>query len=166
VETGPATVSRIVQILSKKSFLRQNMKTRKFSLGPSTFELGKTIFRFVNGNLFNISMPFLVDLREEVGETVMLETMSGKNPVVTYIAQGKRSLSVALNIEDRVPVHASPGAKAILAFSDPKIVDSLLNKEMQPLTPYTITDAETLSIQMNEIRIQGVAFTKRKFPLR
>lgn len=112
----PATVSRILQILSKKGFLQHNQRTRKFILGPSNFELGKTIFRSVSGNLLNMAMPFLVNLCEQMGETVVLETMSGKHPVVTYIAQGKRSLSVALNIGDRVPIHASPGAKAILAF--------------------------------------------------
>ena len=48
-------------------------------------------------------------------------------------------------------------------LSDPKIVDSLLNKEMQPLTPYTITDAETLSIQMNKIRIRVLPLPRGNF---
>ena len=74
----PATVSRILQILRKKGFLQNNKRTRKFTLGPSAFELGKTIFRSVNPNLLNIAMPYLVDLCEEVGETVVLETISGK----------------------------------------------------------------------------------------
>src|SRR3972149_11624717 len=80
----PATVSRILQILKKRGFLQNNKRTRKFTLGPSVFELGKTIFRSVNPNLLNIAMPYLVDLCEEVGETVVLETMSGKSIVVNY----------------------------------------------------------------------------------
>ncbi len=161
----PATVSRIVKILSQKGFLQHNGKARKFTLGPSTFELGKTIFRSVSGNLLNIAMPYLVDLREEVGETVVLETISGKNPVVTYIAQGRLSLSVKPNIGDRVPVHASPGGKAIIAFSDTKLMDSLLEKKMRPLTPYTITEREALRTQLNEIRRQGVAFCREEMAI-
>jgi DNA-binding IclR family transcriptional regulator len=107
-------------------------------------------------------MPYLVDLREEVGETVVLETMSGRNPIVTYIAQGKRSLSILPNIGDRVPIHVSPGAKAMIAFSGSKIIDSLLDKKMQSFTPHTITDKETVKRQLKKIKRLGVAFCREE----
>ena len=161
-----ATVSRILQILKQKGFLQVSEKTRKFMLGPSTFELGRTIFRSLNGgNLLNIAMPYLVDLCEQVGETVVLETMSGKTPLVTYIAQGRRSMTVGPNIGDRVPFHVSPGAKAIIAFSDEKAVESLLDKEMQSFTPHTITDRETLKRQLKEIRQRGIAFCREEMAI-
>jgi DNA-binding IclR family transcriptional regulator len=154
----PATVSRILQILAQKGFLQINQRTRKFSLGPSTFELGRTLFQSFNGNLLNIAIPYLVDLRGEVGETVVFETMSGNDPVVTYIAQGKHSLSVKPNIGDRVPFHVSAGAKAIMAFSKPEMIDKLLARAMEILTPHTITDKERLKHQLKQIRKRGVAF--------
>jgi DNA-binding IclR family transcriptional regulator len=160
-----ATVSRILQILKHKGFLQLSNRTRKFTLGPSTFELGKTIFRSFNGNLLNLAMPYLVDLREEVGETVVLETMSGRNPVVTYIAQGKRSMSILPNIGDRVPIHVSPGAKAMIAFSGAKIIESLLDRKMQAFTPHTITDKETLKRHLNRIRRLGVAFCREEMAI-
>jgi IclR family transcriptional regulator, KDG regulon repressor len=127
--------------------------------------LGRTIFRSFNGNLLDLAMPCLVDLREAVGETVVLETMSGKNPVVTYIAQGKKSLSVLPNIGDRVPIHISAGAKAMIAFSGLKIIDSLLRKKMESFTPHTITDKETLKRQLKEIRRLGVAFCREEMAM-
>jgi IclR family KDG regulon transcriptional repressor len=160
-----ATVSRILQILKQKGFLQLNKRTRKFTLGPSTFELGKTIFRSFSGNLLNIAIPYLMDLCEEVGETVVLETISGKNPVVTYIVQGKRSLSVLPNIGDRVPIHVSPGAKAMIAFSGSKIIDGLLNKKMKSYTRYTITDRRTLKRQLNETKRLGVAFCREEMAI-
>jgi IclR family transcriptional regulator, KDG regulon repressor len=161
----PATVSRILQILSRQSFLQYNTKTRKFSLGPSTFELGKTIFRSVTSNFLQIAMPYLIDLRESVGETVVLEVISGRSPVVTYIAQGRRSLSVGPNIGDHVALHASPGAKAILAFSGSKRINTLLRTKMQALTPKTITDREVLKRQLEEIREKGVAFCREEMAI-
>jgi IclR family KDG regulon transcriptional repressor len=158
----PATVSRILQILKQMGFLQHDKGARKFTLGPSTFELGKVIFRSVSPNLLNIAMPYLVGLCEEEGETVLLETMSGKNMVVNYIAQGKRSLSVKPNIGDRVPIHVSPGAKAIIAFSGSKMIDNLLDEKMERFTPNTITDRETFRRQLNEIRQQGVAFSREE----
>ena len=160
-----ATVSRILQILKQKGFLQLNERTRKFLLGPSTFELGRTIFRSLSGNLLNIALPYLVDLREEVGETVVLEAMSGGNPVVAYIAQGKRSLSVGPNIGDRVPFHVSPGAKAMIAYADSRVIDSLLEKEIQSFTPYTVTDREILINQFEEIRHSGIAFCREEMAI-
>lgn len=162
VKFHPATVSRILQILSRKGFLQLNPKTRKFTLGPSTFELGRTLFRSFNGDLLNIAIPYLVDLREEVGETVVFEMMSGNHPVVTYIAQGRHSLSVKPNIGDRVPFHVSAGAKAIMAFSEPEMIDNLLEREMEALTPHTITDKRTLRKQLSQIRKHGVAFDREE----
>jgi IclR family transcriptional regulator, KDG regulon repressor len=160
-----ATVSRILQILKQKGFLQLKRRSRKFTLGPSAFELGKTIFRSLNGNLLKLAVPYLVDLREEVGETVVLETMSGRNTVVTYIAQGKNSLSILPNIGDRVPIHVSPGAKAMIAFSGAKVVDGLLNKKMEALTPLTITDKETLKCQLEKVQRLGVAFCREEMAL-
>ena len=40
-----ATVNRTLKILSKKKFLQQNPKTRKFTLGPAIMALGES---FIN----------------------------------------------------------------------------------------------------------------------
>jgi IclR family KDG regulon transcriptional repressor len=161
-----ATVSRILQTLRSKGFIQHNEKTRKFSLGPSTFELGRTIFQLLQGNLLRIAMPYLVDLCEEVGETVVFETMSRSGEaVVTYIVRGSHSLTVAPNIGDKIPVHASPGAKSILAFSDPETVDTLLEGELRAYTPNTITDRKVFKKQLEEVKKQGFAFSREEFSL-
>jgi DNA-binding IclR family transcriptional regulator len=74
-------------------------------------------------------------------------------------------LSVLPNIGDRVPIHVSPGAKAMIAFSGSKIIDSLLGKKMQSFTSYTITDKEILKRQLKEIRRLGVAFCREEMAL-
>ncbi|MCX7858171.1 MAG: IclR family transcriptional regulator [Deltaproteobacteria bacterium] len=160
-----ATVSRILHILKQKGFLQLNDRTRKFVLGPSAFELGRAVFRSLSGNLIHIAMPYLIDLREEVGETVVLETMSSRGPIVSYIAQGRRSLSVGPNIGDRVPFHVSPGAKAMAAFADQKTIDSILEREMQSFTAHTITDRKSLENQFKEIRQDGVAFCREEMAI-
>ena len=151
-----ATVSRMLQILWQKGFLQHNEKTRKFALGPSSFELGRTIFRLLQGNLLQIAMPYLVDLCEKVGETVVLETMSGGDLVVTYIAQGKHSLTVAPNIGNKIPWHVSPGAKTILAFSEPKTVDAMLKGELRAFTPTTVTDKTRPQAFAREDKEEGI----------
>ncbi|MGD0662209.1 MAG: IclR family transcriptional regulator [Syntrophorhabdales bacterium] len=160
-----ATVSRMLQILRQKGFIQHNEKTRKFSLGPSSFELGRAVFRLLQGNLLQIALPWLVDLCEQVGETVVLETMSGCDLVVTYIAQGRNSLTVAPKIGDKLPFHVSPGGKSILAFSDPKTVDNLLAGELEKHTPNTITDRVALARHLEGVRKQGFAFSREEMLL-
>ena len=160
-----ATVSRMLQILRQKGFIQHNEKTRKFSLGTSSFELGRAVFRLLQGNLLKIAMPYLVDLCEQIGETVVLETMSGDDLIVGYIAQGRNSLTVAPKIGDKLPFHVSPGGKSILAFSDPTVVDTLLPKELEALTPNTITDRAALARCLEEVRKQGFAFSQQEMLL-
>jgi IclR family KDG regulon transcriptional repressor len=160
-----ATVSRMLRILKQKGFIQHNEKTKKFILGPSSFVLGRTIFQLLQGNLLHIAMPYLVDLCEEVGESVVFEMMSGNDLIATYIAQGKHSLTVAPNIGDKIPMHVSPGAKSILAFSDPKTVDAMLEGELRAYTPNTITDKTALRRYLEEVKRQGFAFSREEFSL-
>jgi len=160
-----STVSRMLQILRQKGFLQHNEKTKKFDLGPSSFELGRTIFIRLQRNLIHVSMSYLADLCEKVGETVVLEAMSGGDLVAAYIVQGRRSLTVSPNIGDKIPVHASPGAKSILAFSDPKNVDRMLQGELRAYTPKTITDKAALRRSLATIKKQGFAFSREEMNL-
>ena len=157
----PATVSRLLQILKKKGFLQQMDDTRKFTFGPSLFELGQNIFRSIHPNLLDNAIPHLMSLSEEVGETVVLETKSRNRMMVSYIVQGKRSLSIRPNIGDRVPLHVSPGGKAILAVSDQALIN-LTDEEMQPFTSNTITDKAVLEKQLDAVKKSGVAFTNEE----
>ncbi|MFH1950377.1 MAG: IclR family transcriptional regulator [Pseudomonadota bacterium] len=161
----PATVNRILQILSQKGLLQQNERTRKFSLGSATFQLGKTIFQSLSGNLLNMAMPHLVDLCEKVGETVVLEVLSGKYSVVTYIAQSRHALSIGPRIGDRVPVHAAAGAKAMLAFFQQEEIAGFLDTKMRSFTPKTITDLGTLRRELEKARKEGVAFCQEEMAL-
>jgi DNA-binding IclR family transcriptional regulator len=158
----PATVNRILQILCHKGFLQQNAGSRKFTLGPATFQLGRTLFRSISGNLVDIAMPHLIDLCEKVGETVVLEVLSQNECVVTYMAQGKSSLSIGPRIGDRVPLHAAPGAKVMIAFQEPEAMNRLLKSPLQRFTPKTITKLEALRREIAEARKNGVAFCREE----
>jgi len=59
---------------------------------------------------------------------------------------------------DRIPFNAAAGAKAILAYSDPEIRNTLLDTKMHRFTKDTITDPAVLQQQFEEIRRQGVSF--------
>ncbi len=157
-----ATVSRILQTLTRHGFLSQNSQTKKFILGPSVMDLARAVNQSLRTNLVPIAKPFIDDLRDKIKETVILEVLTGKTTFMAYIAEGPQLVRLAGSIGDRLPIHAAAGAKAILAFSAPEIVKSLLGGKLQGFTRHTITNPMTLSRQLEDIRELGVAFDREE----
>jgi IclR family KDG regulon transcriptional repressor len=160
-----ATVSRTIQLLTRKGFLWQNPQNRKYKLGPSIFSLGQASLESVTECVVRVAMPFLIELSEKVGETVVLEMLSGHASVIAYVAQGSRAVSIRGSIGARVPTHAAAGSKAIIAFSSPEIRDVFLNKNLRAYTHKTITDPSQLKHHLDKIRKQGVAFCREEIDI-
>lgn len=161
----PATVNRIIQILAQKDFLKQDQKTKKFSLGASAFLLGRTIFQSVSNNLIRIAIPYLEDLCERLGETVVLEVMSGKDSVVAYVQQGKRGLAIGPKVGDILPNHAAAGAKAIISYLGSDMIESFIDKTMPRFTHKTITKKEILIRELKKAKKNGVAFCREEMEI-
>jgi IclR family acetate operon transcriptional repressor len=160
-----ATVSRILRILARNSFLYPNPLTRKFNLGSSVFALGEAAIESLSDNLLHKALPYLNELCERVRETVVLELISGASSIVAYVAQGKQTLGIRANIGGRLPTHAAAGAKAIIAFSSQEIRENFLNKSLRRFTGNTITDPAELRRQFEKIRKQGVSFCEEEIDI-
>jgi DNA-binding IclR family transcriptional regulator len=153
-----ATVSRILQNLTKRGFLIQNSRTKKFMLGPAVMDLARAVNQSLRTNVVQIAKPFIDALRDSLKETVILEILSGETTFMAYIADGNRLVRLAGSMGDRVPIHASAGAKALLAFLPVEVKDHLLNVKLPPFTKHTITDRKKIEQQLLKIRKEGVAF--------
>jgi IclR family KDG regulon transcriptional repressor len=160
-----ATVNRILKTLMGRRFLHQNPLTRKFTLGPAIFALGESVLESVRGNLLPVALPYVRELSKNLRETVVLEILVGMSGIIVYVEQGDHTLSIRADIGGRVPIHASAGAKAILAFSEQEIIERVLKKELKRYTKTTITDPQKLRIQLKEIRDDGFAFTREEMNL-
>lgn len=154
-----STVSRLLNVLSHYNFLQQDARSKKFTLGMSAAKLGVAIRRSLGDHLVAITQPFIDELRNVLGETVALEIWTGKATVLAYRAEALRMhRAFLLQVGDRVDVHISAGARAILAFSPPRIVESVLEGvEFRKYTTNTIVDAEQLKAQLPIIRGRGWA---------
>ena len=154
-----STVSRLLNVLSHYDFLQQDPSTKKFMLGMSAAKLGVAIQRSLDDHLIAITQPFIDELRNAVGETIALEIWTGKETVLAYRAESLRmNRAFLLRVGDRVDVHISAGARAILAFSPPRVVESVLeNAKFRKYTANTIVDVEQLKAQFPAIRSRGYA---------
>jgi len=153
-----STVSRIVHVLESYGFLQQNAQNKKLSLGPSISELGWAINQSLNSNLIRTAIPYIDRLRDRIEETVVLEIASAHSTIIGYMAEGPGPVRIKGTIGERHWYHAAAGAKAILAFLNPKSREQILKKELIKCTPNTITDRKKLEKEMDKIRHQGFSF--------
>lgn len=152
-----ATTSRILLTLTEYGFLRQNPHTKKFALGQAVHELGLALTDSLSNNFVQIAKPYVNALRDTLDETITLELWSGNSTVMAYIAENTRPVRVAGRVGDRLPFHAAAGAKSILAFAEPTLLESLLEQELERFTPTTVTDPYVFKEQLAEFRERGFA---------
>jgi DNA-binding IclR family transcriptional regulator len=151
------TVSRLLQTLSKHDFVRRSASGRKYLLGKSALDIGRSAHEHIGYQLASIAGPYIDALRDSAGESAVLEIMAGMNAMLVYRANGPHMVGIFPRVGTMIPAHVSPGAKAILAFCPPDIVDNILKPKLHRYTPRTVTDAEVLKKTFKEIRRKGFA---------
>jgi DNA-binding IclR family transcriptional regulator len=155
-----ATTSRILLVLTKKGLLRQDKDTKKFSLGSSALDIGRAMLDSLSSDITVIGRQHIEQLRDELGETVVLEQFMVESTVITHMAEGTQRVRLAGGIGDRLPLNATAGAKSILAFLEPEVAEELIrtHTDFESYTPNTITEPEKLIAHLEEIRRRGYAF--------
>jgi DNA-binding IclR family transcriptional regulator len=156
--TNKATMSRVLTTLKKHDFLEQEPRTRRYRLGPAMVELARAVYRSLETTEVTEATPFADALRDEVAERVHLEVISGSNIYLAYIAETPKPISLKIGIGDQVMPHAHAGSKAIVAFSQPDVIEYWLGKDLIPYTDKTVTDPEKLRDTYSQIRETGIAY--------
>ena len=119
-----STVSRLIQVLMHYGLIQQDDQTRKYLLGRTCALLGVAVADPQIERLAELAQAHLEHLRDVVGESTCLEVLiSGRNKVIAE-AIGPPPLSVSFM--EFLPLHVTSGGKSILAYTDPKIVDSMI----------------------------------------
>jgi DNA-binding IclR family transcriptional regulator len=154
----PSTVNRLLHVLAKYGFVQQNRDTKKFILGHSIVDLGSAVHQSLNGSLTRIAISFIDELRNRLGETIVLEVATPDCTMIAHIAEGPGPIRIKETVGARHGYNAAAGAKAILAHSQPEFQERFLAQDLPRYTPRTITDPEKLRKQLKEIRRRGFAF--------
>ena len=153
-----STVNRILHVLERYGFVKQNPKNKKFVLGQSIIDLATAIQQSLNGSLTRIAIPIINSLRNQLGETVVLEMAASTYTVIAHIADGPGPIRLKEVVGARHGYNAAAGAKSILAYSSEKFQNRIIKEKLTRFTPNTITDPKLLLRHLKEIRRRGFAF--------
>ena len=153
------TVHRILASLAYFGYVRQDSKTRNYSLGLKLLELGNILLGQLD--LRKVAEPHLRDLGEKTKETVHLVILDQKE--VVYIEkvemdQNLSGLRMASRVGGRNPAHSCAVGKVLLAYLPKEEVESLIKEKGLPKkTENTITDPGHLRDILQAVRRQGFA---------
>ncbi len=157
------TTWRILATLEQERLVRRDERTGTYMLGFGLIDLAG---QAVGAALARSAAPVLRRLAEEIHETAALAVL--RDGALTYVAEStSSSVVVAAGMSGQpVPFHATSTGKALLAFSSPEDLRTLLGPEGTELprhTSSTITSRAALVAELAQTREQGYAVCRGEF---
>ena len=129
-----------------------------YRLGGLLWELGTLAAS--RSTLREIALPYMQDLYEATHENVQLAVLDGYDALFVERIRGPKSVAIVSRPGGRLPLHATGVGKALLAYAPPAFIEDVIARGLARMTPYTITDGETLRRCLAEVRERGYSATR------
>lgn len=153
-----STASRIVQTLVNEDFLVKDSESPGYRLGSATLALGGN---FVGENeLYQEVTPVLNKLVLETGESAHIAIKNNRSVLYLNKQIGPYYSNIQTQTGSDNPVHATSSGKVLLAYSDEDTINIILGDELAAYTEFTLTNPIKLRKQLEEIRLQGYAYSE------
>lgn len=152
-----STLSKLLTNLVAKDYLTLDSKTRIHTIGPQVLVLASS---YLSGmDIVQIAQPVIREAMMKAGESASLMIKIEDEGLIVCKENTSQPIVIArLRLGERVPLYATAGGKAILAFLPAEEIDQYISSvELKPLTRTTITDPEMLQCELNAIRTTGLA---------
>ncbi len=154
------TVFRYVETLVYLNILEKHRET--YYLGIGLAVLGGKVR--IQAEIIEWIHPVLVELAQEVNETVNFAQLSGNNALYLDRVESDRGLQMKAIIGANLPCHCTALGKAILAILDPDKAEELLAAvELEKMSKSTITDTAVLMKQIESMRSRGYYSEREEF---
>jgi DNA-binding IclR family transcriptional regulator len=154
-----STAWRLLRTLEHHGLVDRDPITQRYTVGYGAISVAAAV---TDDALVRRVRPLLGKLAEATGESVTLAVARRFNLV--YVDQVDPPNVMVPNWLDKpLPLHATSGGKAFLAWLGPDEVDAILPKELPRYTTHTVTDRDQLEREFAEIRRVGYALCAREY---
>lgn len=152
-------VSKILRGFREESFLEQDPKSRKYSVGLNAFALGNN---FVNSNVLSReALPIMRRLVDATGHSGVLSVLHGANVIHLLAVEGRLFVDGRWRVGRWMPYHTTSSGRVLLAFGSEEALESRISQYGLPrLTPNSITDAATLRAEIAKVRRKGYSVSR------
>jgi DNA-binding IclR family transcriptional regulator len=161
VALARSTVQRIVAALAAEKLLIAASPAGRVRLGPTILRLAAS----ARIDFVALARPFLVQLSNELKETVDLATIKKDHLVFVDQVIGPQRLRAVSAVGETFPLYCTANGKAYLAQLDEVALARLIGTSFERRTPNTITRLDDLIKELKSARKSGVAFDREEHTL-
>lgn len=156
-----SSLSKLLKNLGVRGYLEYLPATKGYRLGPALAQLSR---RATHGrDIVELAGGVLAQIMAATQESCSLSLLRGDEIEAVAAVDCPQPLLSHLRVGDRVPLYASSGGKAILAFlPDSMREDYLARASFRPLTPHTLRAQDALRREIEEIRRDGASYSRQE----
>lgn len=129
--------------------------TQRYRLGVSV--IGLSSIATSNLEIHKEAVPVLEQLVNDVGETAHIAVLEGLNVVYIHKVECKHPIRIVTYVGRRNPAYCTSSGKAILAFQEDQLVESIIADGLEPQASNTITDPDQFRHCLKIVKEQGYA---------
>ena len=156
LDLAPSTTHGIVRSLVEHGMVVQERGSSRYQLGPAVLRLGNVYLDTLE--LRSKAIPWAEDLARRTGLAVRTGVLLVDDVVIIHHEPRPDGSRQMPEVGIVIPAHASALGKALLAFLPEDEKRVLTSGELRSMTGETITSADQLREQLEEIRSTGIAF--------
>jgi DNA-binding IclR family transcriptional regulator len=151
-----SSLTKLLSSLLIKDYLTIDKVSGTYAIGPRVLSLANSYLAGLD--IVRIAQPVVRDVMIKTGESASLMIRSGHEGLIVCKENSSHIVIARFSIGTRVPLYASAGGKAILAFISEEEADGYISSvKLDPLTPTTITNPEDFRDELKKIRKRGLA---------
>ena len=156
LEMSKGTVHGIISALEELGTLIRDPLSKKYTLGPTLFELGKSAYSELD--LRDLARPLMERLMERTQTSVFVGIPNGDRVTILDVVESNRNLKITAPRGSTIPFLAGATGKIFLAAMDNGQAADIINKNgIQRFTENTITDPSQYLLQVDHARREGYA---------
>ena len=148
------SVHRHLSTLVERGYLKQNMQTARYSIGPKSRILARAAPEI---DLIQIAEGPMRDLRDAVGQTVVLSSMSPRGALVHFAVSSTSPIEIGVRPGSELSFASSAQGRILLAYSPRPFQERILARPIEKLTDRTIIKRDQLEAELGRIVKQGFA---------
>ncbi len=148
-----STVHRLASTLLDAGMLDQNKENGKYRLGLTVFELGSRARR--NMNIYNEAKIYLMELREQTGESVNLAIMRDESLIYLNSLESPSAIRIRSHMGMRLAPHCSAEGKVLIAFGAEEKAQRIIARGLVMQTQNTIIDPDAFREEMRLVKSRG-----------
>lgn len=153
--TSKPRIFRHLNTLKAMDYVEQEPETDRYFVGVRLAMLGnRAAHRF---ELANIGRPFLEELRDALGLSVVVSKIEDTKVLIADKLDGESGVSFIAKIGSALDLHSTAQGKLTLAYADPPILEDVIARGLRPITAHTIIDPVRLRAEIARVLDQGWA---------